>query len=273
MTPEFKSFGEIKQLSKMQMHITQKIHGTNAQVYIFAKENGELDLVCGKRSGWCYPESDNAGFANFVHQNKEDFIENLGLGRHDGEWAGPGINSGEGLSEKTFVLFDHWRWPPGRPLPPRTVVVPVLYQGPIDLSKVAEVMEDLKANGSKLVPGFMRPEGIVVSFAGVRYKKVFTAEESAWERGDGKKDERVKTAKIDYGHLLQPVRLEKLLSRDSVYLETYPESLGRIVKDYVADLIKEDQIKGTDDEKKRISKDATGSIFNFIKTIIDENKE
>ena len=161
MDPKFESFPDIKKLGTAVLFITQKIHGANAQVFIFQQEDGTLGLACGSRSQWVSPGKDNFGFAQMVYANKQEFIDKLGPGRHYGEWAGSGINSGEGLKNKTFVLFDHWKYPPERPLPPNTVVVPVLYSGPFDMSKVQECMDDLKANGSKLVPGFMRPEGVV----------------------------------------------------------------------------------------------------------------
>lgn len=269
MTPEFKEFKKISALTKMQMRITQKIHGTNAHILVYRNEAGELDLVCGKRTSYCYPQADNFGFAAFVHEHKQEFIEKLGEGRHDGEWAGPGINSGEGLTEKTFVLFDHWRWPPGRPLPPRTVVVPVLYEGNLDLEVVSSVMADLLVNGSKLVPGFMRPEGAVVSFGGERYKKVFNPEETSWTKGSGA-PRAPRAIRADFIHLCQPVRLEKLLSRDEAYTAGYPETLPAIARDYIADLLAEGQIEGTDDEKKLIARSASPQIFKFIKQTIDE---
>jgi hypothetical protein len=268
--PEFKSFSEIKHLSKLQMCITQKLHGSNSQILIYQKEDGSLDLVCGIRTRWVYPHSDNYGFATFVHQHKEEFITKLGLGRHFGEWVGPGINSGEGLKEKTLVLFDALRWE-GHPLPPRTVLVPVLYLGDLDLTRVDGVMDDLKKDGSKLVPGFMRPEGIVVQFAGLRFKKVFDAEETQWVKSEGNKGQNPKV-KVDFTHLCQPIRLEKLLSRDEEYVKNYPENLPTLVKLYIEDLLKENQIEGTEDERKTIAKAASGQLFRFIKTVVDQTR-
>lgn len=269
---EFKSFGEIKQFRTLQMSITQKIHGTNAQVTVFQKEDGELDLVCGSRTRFIYPHDDNYGFAGFVHANKEAFL-NLGLGTHYGEWAGPGINSGEGLTEKTFVLFAYGRYRnadgSAMELPPRTVIVPVLYEGPVDLDKVQEVMDDLVKNGSKLVPGFTNPEGVVVSLAGTRYKKTFSAEESAWKGTKSSKGPKEPRVEVDFSHLLQPIRLEKLLSRDERYVRDFPKSLPTIVKDYVADLVKEGQITGTEDEVKSVQKGASKQIFVFVKETVE----
>lgn len=285
--PEFKSFGEIKRLGKIHLSITQKLHGTNAQIYIYDEEipdtvnfleDGttvpatERKLICGSRTRWIYPGDDNFGFAGFVNQHKQAFIEKLGPGRHYGEWIGPGINSGEGLKEKTFALFN-WEkeYPSG--LPPQTILVPVLFDGFLEdvldfKILISEVMESLKDEGSKLVPGFMRPEGIVIDLNGQRFKKVFAPEETQWIKPSGVK--APKGPKIDYSHLLQPIRLEKLLSRDERYVREYPKSLPEIVKDYVADLIKEEQIAGTEDEVKAIKKGASGDIFKFVKTVIEE---
>jgi hypothetical protein len=308
---EFKAFPKIENMGKVFMQITQKIHGTNAQVFIYPETRvlevirpgtmtleearlkypnsdislapatsdetwiveKSLQLICGSRTRWIYPGDDNYGFAAFVHSHKEEFIQKLGPGQHFGEWAGLRINSGEGLDHKVFVLFDFWKYPPERPLPPGCVVVPVLYQGKMDLAKIDEVMEDLKTNGSKLAPGFMRPEGVVVMAMGVRYKKVFKAEETAWKKGDEKYAAQKQAEKdanfVDYSHLCQPIRLEKLLSRDERHLTAYPRSLPHIVDFYFEDLIAEGQITGSDEFIKGIRKQASGQIFQFVRELIE----
>lgn len=272
---EFKSFGEIKRLTNIRMSITQKIHGTNAQIFIWpvswiGDEPIGYHVQVGSRTRWIYPQDDNYGFAAWVEANKAEIIEKLGIGVHYGEWAGPGINSGEGLSERRFVLFNHEKFPPERPLPPQTVVVPVLYEGPLDSTKIDIAMEELKTQGSKLAPGFMRPEGVVININGTRYKKVFDPEETQWIKSSGVKNSNSKKPTIDYNYLCQPIRLEKLLSRDEVYLRNFPETLPSVVKAYVADLIKEEQITGTEDEVKAITKGASSQIFKFIKTSIEK---
>lgn len=312
--PQFESFPDIKKLGSAVLFITQKIHGSNAQIYVFEKktllcvesrditetqinekypnkkleiipipdhsksvwvQETTLDLVCGSRSQWVAPGKDNFGFAEMVYANKQEFIDKLGPGRHYGEWAGPGINSGEGLTQKYFILFDHWRYPAERALPPNTLVVPVLYNGPFDMSKVEECMNDLRTNGSKLVPGFMAPEGVVVRIKGERYKVVFQNEEAKWK---GHKDKNYEKQKNDqaykaleqFGHLLQPVRLEKLLSRDEKYLREYPKSMDEIVTDYFADLVKEDQVKGTDVEIHGIRKQLGRNLYKFVQSVVEK---
>lgn len=297
---EFKPMPEIKPMGKSQMQMTQKIHGSNAQVFIIPAEsrnktrtvytengyhnetyedpnvldvNGSLyELFCGSRTRWIYPGDDNFGFAAFVHAHKEEFIQKLGVGQHFGEWAGPGINSGEGLKVKTFVLFEYWKFPKERPLPPNCVPVPVLYEGPIDLAAIERVMEDLKINGSKLVPGFMRPEGAVIQAMGTRFKKVFKAEETSWKKPDENYKKSEKAPGIDYSHLLQPIRLEKLLSRDESYEVNYPCSLATIVADYFADLVKEGQVVGEPEQIIAIKKDSSGQMFKFVRQFM-ENRE
>lgn len=278
---EFKSFPEIKKLGSTEFSITQKIHGSNAQVMIvpldddvacfrIANKDGAVirvngqyyDYRIGSRTRWIVPGDDNYGFAQFVYANIEEFVNKLGPGQHFGEWAGPGINSGEGLKEKTFVLFDYWRYNPEN-LPPQTVLVPVLYKGDFDLAQLKNVMENLKTNGSKLAPGFMRPEGVVVQIKGVRYKAVFDAEETQWTKSGGVKAPKV--AGPDYSHLMQPIRLEKLLSKDERYLTNYPTSLKDIAFAYLDDLIKEGQITGTEHEINGIKKQACGQVFSFVK--------
>lgn len=261
---DFKGFGSIERIGKVFMNITQKIHGTNAQVFIY-EEDGEKKLLVGSRTRWITPESDNYGFATFVYANKEEFITKLGVGQHFGEWAGPGINSGEGLSEKVFVLFEHRQFPPERPLPPQTKVVPVLYTGKLDIDAIGVAMEDLKLNGSKLAPGFMRPEGVVVSIAGTRYKKVFDAEETQWKKGDETyQNNKVKKPAQNFDHLMQPIRLEKLISRDEQLKLGFPSNLETIVNEYIADLIKEEQI--TDD---LTAFRCRGQVFKFIRIAMD----
>ena len=302
---DFKAFPKIEKLDSCFLSITQKIHGTNAQIVVFENfeyfatvpsDIGEkdletillqfeyekysrtellkignstrslikgyfLDLKCGSRNRWITPEDDNYGFASFVHKHKEEFIQKLGVGTHFGEWAGPGINSGEGLTEKTFVLFDYWRYFPDS-LPPQTVLVPVLHKGEFNIEAVSNCMEVLRREGSKLVPGFMRPEGVVVSFGGVRYKKVFKPEETSWKQSDKRKKEIIEDAPAWY---FQPIRLEKLLSRDEAYLRDFPRSLNQIVLDYWEDLKSETSVDLVEEHKSK--------IFQFVKFEIRKRGE
>ena len=94
MITEFEKFDKIARLSRNCI-ITEKIDGTNAQVFI--GENGEF--LTGSRNRWITPEDDNAGFARWALENKEKLLQ-LGPGRHFGEWWGSGIQRRYGLDRK-----------------------------------------------------------------------------------------------------------------------------------------------------------------------------
>ena len=264
--PEFRSFSKILHITKLRMSITQKIHGSNAQILIYKDENDQLQIKAGSRSRWLTESDDNYGFCKFIMANSQEFIDALGEGRHFGEWAGKGINSGEGLEEKRLVLFNWRRWMHEK-LPTNTTVVPVLYDGILSIDAINDAMDKLKEKGSHLVPGFNKPEGIVIEIDGNFYKNVFDAEEVQWKQTT----KRIKEPSnvMDISYLLQPVRLEKLLSKDEKYLREYPESLSKICSDYVKDLEEEKQFKATDEDGlKREKKNLGRSIFFFVKSIV-----
>jgi len=265
-TEEFKSFDKILHIGKLYMTITQKIHGSNAQLLIYKDEDGNLKHKAGSRTRWLDETDDNYGFAKFCNENRDELIGRLGQGRHYGEWAGPGINSGEGLKEKTLCLFNVRRWI-GKELPTRVTTVPMLYKGAISLDAISDAMERLRTQGSFLVPGYMKPEGVVVELDGQLYKNVFDEEETKWREKTKTISDKVE---LDVSHLLQPLRLEKLLSKDEAYTREYPESLSRICKDYVNDLEEEKQFLAQDADALRLEKKALGKqIFFFVKSVMN----
>lgn len=273
---DFKSYPKIEQIGKLHMSITQKIHGTNAQIYIY-HENQSWQVKVGSRTRWLTPEDDNYGFAKWVHENANELIK-LGEGRHYGEWCGKGINSGEGLSIKTFILFDWWKYTdkekfPFHPfvsetLPIRTV--PVLYTGAFSYEKIDEVMNTLKTEGSRLTPvgWFMKPEGVVIDINGQKFKKVFDPEETKWNKSDVPK---IQYINVDVSHLLQPLRLEKLISRDERYRREYPENMQQIFKDYYQDLILEGQITFEEENFDAIKKALGKELYRFIKHFMEND--
>lgn len=273
---EFKSFHDIIKLSS-KVTITEKIHGTNAQVLITEECAGPEGDVCetfvraGSRTRWLTPEHDNFGFALWVEAHRIDLIQLLGLGRHYGEWWGSGINSGYGLKagERKFSLFHQGFL--DKPLPAGVSTVPILYSGPWHTLAVEEAMERLRCHGSLAAPGFTNPEGVVVRFEhnGAMFKHVFDAEESAWQGKIKEKQKNVGPA-VDQeaiNSLLQPIRLEKLLSRAEAYTVAYPESLPAIVKDYVIDMEKEHQFDGVD---PMVVKRAKQVMFQWVKQLMKE---
>ena len=171
---EFREWPKIARLMR-EVIITEKIDGTNAQVYI--TEKGKV--LAGSRTRWIDPDDDNYGFATWVQEHRDE-LRALGPGRHFGEWWGQGIQRNYGMTEKRFSLFNVERWclsgdeprtyPTQDPRVTRTQgilpaccgLVPVIYQGPFRDMDVDYCVEYLRKHGSIAAPGFMRPEGVIV---------------------------------------------------------------------------------------------------------------
>lgn len=162
--------------------ITEKLDGSNAQILI---EDGVIVGV-GSRQRWIKPgkESDNYGFAGWVQENEEELLK-LGEGQHFGEWYGAGIQRRYGLvgSDKRFALFNTARWSEATVRPACCECVPVLYAGEFSRDAVNKIMADLATAGSRAVPGFMNPEGIVIYLPGPRVllKETFEHSDGKWK--------------------------------------------------------------------------------------------
>jgi hypothetical protein len=159
---DFQAFDKIPRLRRGCV-ITEKIDGTNAQLYI-PEDDGPM--LIGSRNRWITPDADNFGFARWATENEAE-LRKLGPGRHFGEWWGIGIQRRYGIAEKRFSLFNVGRWTDDKgerhpSLPACAHLVPVLWNGPFSDEAVASSMETLRLNGSIAAPGFMDPEGIVV---------------------------------------------------------------------------------------------------------------
>lgn len=164
---EFAGFKKMPRLTR-ECVVTEKIDGTNGVIYI--GEQGEF--LVGSRSRWIEEHTDNYGFYKWCMENKADLLS-LGIGIHYGEWWGSGIQRGYGLpkGEKRFSLFNVRRWVKDRTqallerqeyCPECCYIVPVLYTGMFDTLVIDGLLITMKEQGSRVVPGFMRPEGIVV---------------------------------------------------------------------------------------------------------------
>jgi RNA ligase len=199
----FEEYPKIPRL-KREVVITEKIDGTNAQIawleldsemgYAEALDNphclallpGKVDgesaraLFVGSRNRWLTLDKDNFGFARWVYDNAEE-LHSLGTGRHYGEWYGNGIQRDYGLWEKRFALFNTARWNDQNPNRPAICqVVPILARG--EAVNDDDVMQLLHDKGSVLVPGYGRPEGIVVWHSASRqlYKRTFEQDGGKW---------------------------------------------------------------------------------------------
>ena len=200
MNEEFVGFGKIARLSR-GMVITEKLDGTNAQVYVECvprSDLGELPagampvdipgvkeycmvLRAGSRNRWLVPGvDDNFGFANWVSENREE-LALLGEGRHFGEWWGRGIQRGYGLGERRFSLFNSNRW--GGVRPGCCEVVPTLsLSGIFDTHIIERVMDDLRDHGSYAAPGYMSPEGVIIYHvaSNTYFKRTLDGDAKSW---------------------------------------------------------------------------------------------
>lgn len=165
---EFESFPKMPRLNR-EIIITEKIDGTNAQIHI--TDDGQF--LVGSRNKYISPDNDNAGFARWAMENKDELMK-LGHGRHYGEWWGAGIQRRYGLTEKRFSLFNTSRWTDDV-RPKCCHLVPELYRGPVMGALTDEdgqpiglipawelVLSAMRVKGSFAAPGFMDPEGIIV---------------------------------------------------------------------------------------------------------------
>lgn len=179
---EFIGFSRIPRYSR-ECIITEKIDGTNAQIYIAP----DGIYKAGSRTRWLTLENDNFGFAAWVEKWHDELIDGLGPGRHFGEWWGPGIQRGYGLRTKRFSLFNVTRWGEGgtkeENLPACCDIVPILFRGDFTTFNIMATMQSLEKHGSYASPGFMRPEGIVIYHIAGNYlfKKTFEKDEKGKE--------------------------------------------------------------------------------------------
>jgi len=169
----FVAFEKIPRLSR-EIVITEKIDGTNAQVYI--SEDG-LTMKVGSRNRWLTLDNDNFGFCKWATENQEELLK-LGPGRHYGEWWGLGIQRGYGLKEKRFSLFNVGRWNT-ETAPKCCGVVPTLYVGDFLEEAITDALWSLENHGSEAAQGFMSPEGIVIyhTASKQRFKKTLVDDE------------------------------------------------------------------------------------------------
>lgn len=202
----FEAFPKIPRLRRNAV-VTEKIDGTNAAVVltrvqeawahlpianaygVTAPDGTRFALQLQSRNRFLTPDSDNFGFAAWAYEHAEGLV-GLGEGRHFGEWYGLGIQRGYGLDEKRFALFNTGRWSDDREADPDPKsklqiapacceVVPVLGVATYSDVLVELAIWELMNEGSKAVPGFMEPEGVVVYHTASRqtYKRLIEGDE------------------------------------------------------------------------------------------------
>lgn len=188
----FEAFPKIARMRR-NIVVTEKIDGTNAQIYIadgvdldqvkndpyclgtkWNSDGSFLAMYAGSRNKWVAPEGtyglekgcDNFAFGKFVKENMGDLFK-LGPGRHFGEWWGQGIQRKYGIDCKRFSLFNAHRWTHNEK-PECCDVVPTLYSGPWSDLEIADTLKYLRYYGSQAATGFMNPEGVVIYHEALR---------------------------------------------------------------------------------------------------------
>lgn len=164
MEPEFQAWPKIPRWQNESYVITEKIDGTNGCIII--TDYGDIFAQSRSRVLDETSEGDNYGFCKWVNGNKPQLLS-LGVGYHYGEWWGRGIQRNYGMNERIFSLFNVWlpEWPEC------VSKVPVI-EKTLDraLARITEL-------GSQAAPGFMKPEGLVMSATqnrGVHYKYIIS---------------------------------------------------------------------------------------------------
>lgn len=168
--PDFAKWPSIQRLSSEICWITEKIDGTNG--VIFVPESSSDPVLAGSRERWLTnadgspPENgkDNFGFGVWVHERSK-ILRRLGPGYHYGEFHGAGIQRKYGLPDKRWASFEYWRSDINIP---GVCVVPVLYAGEPVEGIIGHTVDSLRSGGSVLYPGFMQPEGVVVTYKEMR---------------------------------------------------------------------------------------------------------
>ncbi|MFI5802953.1 RNA ligase family protein [Streptomyces sp. NPDC051561] len=161
---EFKAWPKTARLIR-EIVVTEKIDGTNAAIHVAQDDRGAYVVAAQSRKRLITPESDNYGFAKWVHENSNFLASLLGPGTHYGEWWGKGIQRGYGVPYRTFSLFNTSRW---GDLMRRKAgdsyieVVPVMYRGPFSEAEIVRALGNLHQIGSIASPFFSKPEGVCV---------------------------------------------------------------------------------------------------------------
>lgn len=166
--PVFMAWPKIARLNR-DIVVTEKLDGTNACVIVH--DDGQVYAQSRTRLITPGKNTDNYGFAAWVQEHADELRAGLGPGHHFGEWYGRGIQRTYGLDHRRFALFNTGRWlvnpesGDAESLPGCCEAVPVLYSGPFGLYGHRQLewhLDYLRRQGSVAVPGFMRPEGVVV---------------------------------------------------------------------------------------------------------------
>jgi len=184
---DFQPFPKIPRLH-VNCTITEKIDGSNGQILF--EDDGTMKV--GSRNRWLGEgQQDNYGFYAWASSNREVLFNQLGPGRHFGEWWGNKIARGYDMKRRQFSLFNVNRWAGKIELPACEIglgVVPILHHGEFSEDIVNKCTEYLRGFGSRVAAGYMNPEGVVVQIGaygrhdGNLFKVIISGEKAAVRR-------------------------------------------------------------------------------------------
>jgi len=171
--PDFKKWPSIQRLSSEICYVTEKIDGTCGVIFI--PDTPDKPVLAGSRERWLTqpdgqpPEKgkDNYGFGAWVYERAE-LLRALGPGLHYGEFHGKGIQRHYDLPNRRWASFEYWRTDI---VIPDVCVVPLLYEGEPTKDVWDAWTDHLRTLGSTLYPGFMKPEGVVITFKNMNTAK------------------------------------------------------------------------------------------------------
>lgn len=161
----FPKYPKTLRYENLRVVITEKIDGTNGLIEI--SPDG---VRFGSRNCYLNEHKDNYGFFNFFSQFENRIMESFspeydGLVHIYGEWFGAGIQRTYGLKEKYFMPFSpYWANTLIEVGVPNIVPPYQFYAGKMDSVREEMAFQTLKEEGSQLVPGWKRPEGIIIHY-------------------------------------------------------------------------------------------------------------
>lgn len=185
----YPSFPSIERLENLYCHITEKVDGTNGLIELY--DSSIEGVLFGSRNRYISANDDNMGFVSFFKNYTNqlgtltNYIEEEKLIypiRIYGEWFGKGIQRGYNLEAKFFMPFNEYlaikMIDAGIP----HIKMPVtLYSGKFSVEILEGCMNKLKDEGSQVVPGYNRPEGVVVYFPKHNFRLKETFEGPKWK--------------------------------------------------------------------------------------------
>lgn len=178
----FPAYPKTKRLESETITISEKIDGTNGLIRVRTHLDGTKDILAGSRSKWLFTDGtktwDNHGFGQWVRDNELE-LSKLPDGDHYGEWYGRGINRNYGMKDRKFMLFNRERYVNLEEIPNCVELETVLFNNAsiYGIDVVINGLEiEMDEKGSTHVPGFDRPEGLILRFklAGKVYKEIFS---------------------------------------------------------------------------------------------------